>query len=747
MESDLFGKNELSCVDHNSETLAIGCTLFQRDSGPLSKSFELQDGRLVSGPISRAVSSAEPVTLRNMGQLADLINGLTPNFAICTGSIRRRFSGRVNVLTKCRMRGRSGTIARSADFLHFPTQTGLLLLDFDLKGMPSSVAKAVHSAGGLWLYFLMIFPELHGVGHVIRDSTSSGLYNSITGEAFEGSGGLHVYVLVKDVSDSRRTLKSMTSRMNDIGIGWTVRSKNGASLHRNLIDASVGSAERLIFEGAPVLIPPIAQRSRSAVASEGFALDTKAIFPCADAQPTCPPAERASLKRRSGKRLQHPKVGGIFDQEKVCIENSAKIENVAVFDLSAAERLRAARLWGRRLAFLTAVLNERGGAVEGSRNDWFWHLILGVAWVSKNESEYQTRLLQVFNDHFASSGWNLDDALNSACSVTAGFELGHLYRFKTARLIEDLGISKQEVAKHQWHLQTRNGTANPGILQLKKINPFGMTQVDICSEIRSRKVLGGCHAGSTRKGIFPAGIKKCVQEMLAAGFKQAELAALIGVNQSQISRWASIPFRLGAPKYAQALDVYKTKNVGESLMGHEHTVVVAPKVAKDQVVVSHPNNFFFLKEFSPILETIPGEKTNGSSKIRRHEASAQGARKMPEKFATGSGGMSMPKFHHRCGVIVGCERLARIRALNLPLALAKAGIDFSTSCAFRTVHDLGNRGWLTVSSARGTKRIQYFGGRWSSDCGQRGDALDLVREMSNMDFGHAAEVLDRIEVG
>jgi hypothetical protein len=49
-------------------------------------------------------------------------------------------------------------------------------------------------------------------------------------------------------------------------------------LERSIIDRTVGNPERLVFEGPPVLEPPLAQNreSRRAIACDGAALDTQA---------------------------------------------------------------------------------------------------------------------------------------------------------------------------------------------------------------------------------------------------------------------------------------------------------------------------------------------------------------------------------------------------------------------------------------------------------------------------------------
>ena len=58
-------------------------------------------------------------------------------------------------------------------------------------------------------------------------------------------------------------------------------SKSGAPLERSLIDRSVFGAERLVFEGAPLLVKPLRQdqNSRRPVATRGSVLDTSVLFP------------------------------------------------------------------------------------------------------------------------------------------------------------------------------------------------------------------------------------------------------------------------------------------------------------------------------------------------------------------------------------------------------------------------------------------------------------------------------------
>ena len=58
-------------------------------------------------------------------------------------------------------------------------------------------------------------------------------------------------------------------------------STSGALLERSIVDRMVGGPERLVFEGGPVLVPPLQQdkESRRPIAVDGVTLDTVAVCP------------------------------------------------------------------------------------------------------------------------------------------------------------------------------------------------------------------------------------------------------------------------------------------------------------------------------------------------------------------------------------------------------------------------------------------------------------------------------------
>src|SRR5262249_10074020 len=99
--------------------------------------------------------------------------------------------------------------------------------------------------------------------------------------ALPGSDGVHVYIEVKDGADIERFLRALHDRCWLAGFGWMMVSKSGALLERSIVDRTVGGPERPVFEGGPVLLPPLQQdkERRRPMAAYGAALDTGTACP------------------------------------------------------------------------------------------------------------------------------------------------------------------------------------------------------------------------------------------------------------------------------------------------------------------------------------------------------------------------------------------------------------------------------------------------------------------------------------
>jgi hypothetical protein len=235
----------------------------------------------------------------NVEQLGALIGGLNSSQAIALGTLRHGLPERVGIVTKRAINGSGASvdacvrsIARSTEHIVYrPGCRGFVLIDYDVKGMPAAVAEHLKRSGDLWLALWGIIPALERVARVTRASTSAGLYRTDTRTAIPGSTGQHIYLSVEDVADSRRFLTTLHERCWLHGLGWLMVGAGGQLLERSIIDRMVGSPERLIFEGPPILINPLAQsvKARQPKIEEGEWLDTRAA---------CPPltvAEQAGL--------------------------------------------------------------------------------------------------------------------------------------------------------------------------------------------------------------------------------------------------------------------------------------------------------------------------------------------------------------------------------------------------------------------------------------------------------------------
>jgi hypothetical protein len=249
---------------------------FTKHGGPLTKRIALSADGGIKNDSSACVMSrgtARRVPIHSAAQLANLIDGLDSNQAIALGRLRADLPTHVTVSTKAKG---DGTARTNRNFVYQKGQAGWALLDFDSKGMPPDVATEIERLGGFWMALLTVLPDLEGAARVTRASTSTGLYHADTGEQLKGSGGLHTYVAVQSADDIERFLKDLHTRCWLAGLGWMMVGAAGQLLERSIVDRSVGGPERLVFEGAPILRPPLQQdqASRRAVAVSGELLDT-----------------------------------------------------------------------------------------------------------------------------------------------------------------------------------------------------------------------------------------------------------------------------------------------------------------------------------------------------------------------------------------------------------------------------------------------------------------------------------------
>ena len=230
---------------------------------------------MVSGTAARA-----PATTAS--DFAKIISGCSPAEAIALGALKDGLPNSVPITVPGKVKETPGAITRSRNFIDYrPGAPAWSLIDFDTKEMPARVAARIEAAGGMWDALLTVAPGLHRASRVSRASTSSGLFRSDTGDPLPGSNGMHHYVLLRDGGDAERFLRDLHDRCWLNGLGWHAIGAAGQLLDRSLVDRMVGYGERLCFEGAPLIMPPLEQdrSKRIPEAFEGEAIDSSLIVP------------------------------------------------------------------------------------------------------------------------------------------------------------------------------------------------------------------------------------------------------------------------------------------------------------------------------------------------------------------------------------------------------------------------------------------------------------------------------------
>jgi hypothetical protein len=325
-----------------SATMTIELTGFTKASnGVLTKRISLAaDGSVLSDGCACKMSSgtAQRICIAGINELAAVIGNVRSHEAIALGALRDDLPDKVQVVTKQRLNGQPNTIARTADDLSFrKKKPAVALLDFDAKGMPPTVATAMKQLGGFWQVLLTVLPALAPAAHVFRRSTSAGLFRADTGERLPGSRGIHAYLTVCDGSDIERFLRALHERCWLSGLGWMMVGTAGQLLERSIVDRMVGAPERLVFEGDPILDPPLEQdrESRRPILFDGEIFDTLAA---------CPPlsiVERSklvTLKTKEAQRLAGESANArntfIKAQAKRLVERTGMSEQVAAEEIN-----------------------------------------------------------------------------------------------------------------------------------------------------------------------------------------------------------------------------------------------------------------------------------------------------------------------------------------------------------------------------------------------------------------------------
>jgi|SRR5271166_5837264 len=262
---------------------AVEITRLIKDGGPLTKKLHLAADGSVANDSSQCRMSRgkiERMRLDDWRAFGPLIEKTPYNVAWALGSLRDGLPDEARLATKDDPRAtQPGFVTRTAEnFTYRGGRPGLILHDYDVKGMPAAVKARIEAQGGFIGALAAVCPGLAAAGYIRRRSTSANVVNGETGETYPSSGE-HVYLLVQDGSDARRVLYALHDRAWLCGLGWHLVGKAGQLLERSIIDRMVCAPERLVFEAAPDLDQPLRQEPRLAAVHDGPPLDTRAACP------------------------------------------------------------------------------------------------------------------------------------------------------------------------------------------------------------------------------------------------------------------------------------------------------------------------------------------------------------------------------------------------------------------------------------------------------------------------------------
>jgi hypothetical protein len=267
---DRPGNEELTklSVDQPAVGAPLELTVATSSNDILGKTFHLHEGKIQKHSVAHlAYGKAQTCELLELNELPKLIGHLSPNQAILTGTfdipsckltIRQRLNARML---------NNGFRARTSDCIAQPRR-GLLLFDYDEnEHMPEALRCDNPTA---LMQKLASIPALNALAYIGAQSSSAGITIDATGEQYKNTG-LHVYIEAVDI-DLTRFRRYLEVNLWRAGLGYIGFARNGALLTRYIVDTSVLSPERLIFETEPLLSAGLSKKERSYQSGPGIHL-------------------------------------------------------------------------------------------------------------------------------------------------------------------------------------------------------------------------------------------------------------------------------------------------------------------------------------------------------------------------------------------------------------------------------------------------------------------------------------------
>jgi hypothetical protein len=245
--------------DSNNE---IALTIFTGDQGArLTKAYSVGEGGQIetdSTPLM-VTATARQERITYLPQVEPVIENLGVNQCLATGIFDTPVCDVVPNGDLTASTIAAGLRARTLDHMTQPSP-GLALLDYD--GGPSMPQQLRCSKpADIMEKLARLSPHFQGIAYSGAASSSTGVINIQTGEALDKTG-FHCYIIIQDV-DLRVLRDWLKAKCWTAGMGYIDLGRNGIMLERCLVDITVLSPERLIYEAPPVLGEGIVRADRS----------------------------------------------------------------------------------------------------------------------------------------------------------------------------------------------------------------------------------------------------------------------------------------------------------------------------------------------------------------------------------------------------------------------------------------------------------------------------------------------------
>jgi hypothetical protein len=321
----------------------VELTKITKDSGAVTKLIHLNPDGSIGNDSSRCAIGKGRMTrlhLPDWRDFKEMLEATPRNTAYALGVMRPGLPDSVPlVMKRDPQSAKPGFATRTAEtILYREGRLGPVLLDHDTKGMPPDILARLQECGGFRGALETVCAGLAGAGYIHRRSTSAGIFNAATGEPYGLSDGEHLYLLAHDGADAKRFLYTLHDRCWLAGLAWYIVGKSGSLLERSIIDRMVGMPERLVFEAAPDLEPPLKQQRREATIHDGAPLDTKVA--CVDLNGV----EQAELQRRKAAAAQ------ALDKEVDAAKTTfvkAQVEAAVARGVDRSKAKRVTEQWGK----------------------------------------------------------------------------------------------------------------------------------------------------------------------------------------------------------------------------------------------------------------------------------------------------------------------------------------------------------------------------------------------------------------